>query len=149
MQVHDPLRVNQPNQPFGLQPLQWGAVTPQGWLRDWAMAAANGAASPTAAAFATLNDGYGDGFWAHGHGRPSIGGFWDEDAAYWIDGMTRLGLVLHDSTLLARVKQDYDFVLAHPYQFHNTWQVNRMQPAVYGWTCFPRAAGGPFGPGLC
>ena len=46
-----------------------------------------------------------------------------QDAAYWIDGMTRLGLVLHDATLLARVKKDYDFVLAHPYQFHNTWLV--------------------------
>ena len=47
-------------------------------------------------------------------GRPTIGGFWDEDSAYWIDGMTRLGLVLHDAELLARVKEDYDFILANP-----------------------------------
>ena len=32
-------------------------------------------------------------------GRPSSDSFWDEDSAYWIDGMTRLGLVLHDDTL--------------------------------------------------
>jgi hypothetical protein len=61
--------------------------------------------------------------------RPNIGGFWDEDSAYWIDGMTRLGLVLHDQTLLARVKQDFDFVLDHPYNFHNVWHSDTVE----GW----------------
>eukprot|EP00035_Acanthoeca_spectabilis_P029756 m.475363 g.475363 ORF g.475363 m.475363 type:complete len:782 (-) comp38181_c0_seq1:62-2407(-) len=54
-------------------------------------------------------------------GRPSYVGFWDEDSAYWIDGMTRLGAVLHDDTLMARVKEDIDAVLANPIYFHNTW----------------------------
>ena len=55
-------------------------------------------------------------------GRPSSDSFWDEDSAYWIDGMTRLGLVLHDETLQARTKEDIDAVLANPIYFHNTWK---------------------------
>ena len=77
---HDSLRVNGPRVPFGLQPLRWGAVQPQGWLRQWAVALSRGAGSPKCSAFATLDleggsvDGWKDG-------RPSFGGFWDEDSA--------------------------------------------------------------------
>jgi hypothetical protein len=124
--IHDPRRKNQPKVAFALQPLQWGSVTPQGWIREWAQAARNGAVSPTKAAFATLQDGKVDG-WRNG--RPAEGGFWDEDSAYWIDGMTRLGLVLHDKELLDRVKEDFDYVLKYPWNFHNTW----AHDAVEGW----------------
>ena len=77
---HDSLRVNGPRVPYGLQPLRWGAVQPQGWLRQWAVALSRGAGSPKCSAFATLDleggsvDGWKDG-------RPSFGGFWDEDSA--------------------------------------------------------------------
>ena len=54
----DPLRVNEPpSHAFALQPLRWGDVEPRGWLRDWALAARHGAASPTSAAFATVKPG--------------------------------------------------------------------------------------------
>jgi len=87
--------VNAPVTPFALEPLPWGSVHPEGWIRDWALAASRGAASPTSAAFAVLKiDGVRVDGWRDG--RPAIGGFWDEDAAYWIDGVTRLGLVLQD-----------------------------------------------------
>lgn len=39
---------------------------------------------------------------------------------YWIDGMTRLGLVLNDSTLIARVAADFDATIRNPINFHNT-----------------------------
>jgi hypothetical protein len=39
---------------------------------------------------------------------------------YWIDGMTRLGLVLNDSMLIARVAADFDATIRHPINFHNT-----------------------------
>ena len=55
-------------------------------------------------------------------GRPAASGFWDEDSAYWIDGMVRLGLVLNDTTLVARASQDYAATLANPISFHNTWK---------------------------
>eukprot|EP00663_Eupelagonemidae_sp_cell21sb_P002917 gene2918-biopygen1639 len=35
------MRVNPPVVPFALQPLRWGAVSPLGWLRDWAVAGRN------------------------------------------------------------------------------------------------------------
>ena len=124
--VVDPRRVNAPIVPFALEPLQWGAVEPRGWIREWAETLARGAASPTCAAFATLQKGAVDG-WKNG--RPSDGGFWDEDSAYWIDGIARLGLILHDDSLVARAKADFDHVLAHPFDFHNTFPGD----AVEGW----------------
>lgn len=124
--IYDYRRVNHPMIPFALDPLQWGSVTPLGWIRQWAMYARNGAASPTKAAFATLQNGKVNG-WRNG--RPAIGGFWDEDSAYWIDGMTRLGLVLHDKELLSRVKEDFQYVIKNPFNFHNTWK----NDVVEGW----------------
>jgi len=127
----DPLRVNKPPVPSALEPMRWGAVQPAGWLRDWALAARHGAGSPTAAAFARIK--------AHGyppfkipaecrlsvdgwrHGRAFSLAFYDEDSAYSIDGMTRLGAVLRDKELVGRVKQDFEAVLANPDWFNATW----------------------------
>ena len=120
------MRVNAPRVPYKLEPLQWGTVRAQGWTLEWARAARNGSSSPTAAVFAKIKGGAADG-WLHG--RPTFGGFWDEDSAYWIDGLTRLGLVLGDAVLLARVKADYEAVLRNPWNFHNLWP----QDAVEGW----------------
>eukprot|EP00937_MAST-01D_sp_MAST-1D-sp2_P001217 g1217.t1 len=124
----DPRRVNEPPIPYALQPLQWGAVEPRGWLREWALAARHGAASPTRAAFATYKpQGHSVDGWRDG--RPEFGGFWDEDSAYWIDGMARLGLVLHDDELIARAGADIAAVVRDPWRFHNTWKGD----AVEGW----------------
>ena len=136
----DQRRVNAPLVPFALEPLRWGSVSPGGWLLDWALAARHGAASPEHAAFHTVLvyphgaplglagqpckaqdhgscvpvDGWRDG-------RPASDFFWDEDSAYWIDGMTRLGFVLQDATLQNRTAEDIAAVLANPIYFHNTW----------------------------
>jgi hypothetical protein len=58
----------------------------------------------------------------HRGGRPDFGGFWDEDSAYYIDGITRLGLVLQDEQLLARAKSDFDWVMANPSAFNATFK---------------------------
>lgn len=124
----DSRRVNSPKVPFALSPLQWGSVSPRGWIEAWAQQASVGAGSPTKAVFAQMKiDGESVNGWKNG--RPTVGGFWDEDSAYWIDGMTRLSLVLKDATLLNRVKEDIDFVVQHPENFHNTWQGD----VVEGW----------------
>jgi hypothetical protein len=129
--AHDGRRVNGPQVPFALEPLQWGQVTASGWIKDWALAARHGAGSPEHAAFANVKatsyppftippdcatsvDGWKDG-------RPCNIAFWDEDSAYWVDGMTRLGAVLNDSTLQRRVREDFAYVLAHPDNFNATW----------------------------
>ena len=138
----DARRVNAPLIPNALHPLRWGSVQPAGWLRDWALAARHGAASPERAAFHSVRPyphGAADGLagqpgcvgssngllcqtadgWRDG--RPASDFFWDEDSAYWIDGMTRLGHVLDDSTLQSRTSDDISAVLRHPVYFHNTW----------------------------
>lgn len=51
---YDELRLNAPPVPLALEPLRWGAVSPAGWLRDWAEAARYGAGSPTNATFANI-----------------------------------------------------------------------------------------------
>ena len=53
----DPMRVNSPEIPFALEPLQWGTVRPQGWIKDWAVAAMEGSVSPEHAAFAHVHNG--------------------------------------------------------------------------------------------
>ena len=129
--AHDGRRVNAPLVPYALSPLRWGTVRPSGWMKDWALAARHGAASPERAAFAhvltqkngkpscntTLHPGpAADCGTADGwrDGRPASADFWDEDSAYWIDGMTRLGLVLDDSELQQRVREDIYAVLKNP-----------------------------------
>jgi hypothetical protein len=116
-------------------PLQWGTVNPLGWVKDWAVTASQGAVSPTNSWFATgigvqrteaeekalLINGTE---WPAGIGRANgwLKGqpAWtmDEQAAYWIDGMTRLGLVLNEPTLLERVKADISYVIENA-QFTN------------------------------
>ena len=51
--AQDPLRVRTPAVAPPLLPLQWGTVSPGGWLRDWAVAASEGAVSPTNSWFST------------------------------------------------------------------------------------------------
>lgn len=130
--VADSRRVNSPLVPFKLEPLQWGSVSPLGWLRDWAMAGRHGAVSPVHAAFANVQNGTVNG-WRDG--RPDSNGFWDEDSAYWIDGMTRMGLVLNDSVLVERVIEDFRNVVKNPINFHNTWinSHNLGRGSAEGW----------------
>ena len=127
----DPLRVRTP--PTGvppLLPLQWGTVQPAGWIRDWAVTASQGAVSPIKAWFASgkgipitaamdvalmINGtNYPPGVGrANGwkDGQPNHPWTMAEQSAYWIDGMTRLGLVLNDTTLKARTAEDIESVI--------------------------------------
>jgi len=108
-----------------LLPLQWGTVSPRGWIRDWAVTASEGAASPTNAWFASGNGvpitheddealmhngtNYPPGAGrANGwkDGQPNSPWTMAEQSAYWMDGMTRLGLVLNSSALKARTAED-------------------------------------------
>ena len=80
-----------------------GAVEPQGWLRDWAMSMRNGLTGHLDEYDPVFRLGWlGKRIGAAGESGSGEG--WPlEQAAYWIDGAVRLGHVLHDDALLAKV----------------------------------------------
>jgi hypothetical protein len=83
-----------------------GAVEPQGWLRDWCLAARDG--------FTGHMDEYDDEFkraWAADHRMTGdrllwFKGAWPyEGGGYWFDGLARLGYALHDEALIQQAKR--------------------------------------------
>jgi hypothetical protein len=89
-----------------------GAVQPKGWLRGYLkkQAAQLGSKLPQVSwpFTGTYWDGEEDG----------VAGKWDswwpwEQKAYWIDGATRLAVVLQDEQLMAQVRTSIDYTLAH------------------------------------
>jgi hypothetical protein len=89
-----------------LIPLPPGAVEPQGWLRDWCLAARDG--------YTGHMDEYSEEFkraWAADHKMNGEGLFWFKGAwpyeggGYWFDGLARLGYALHDDMLIQQAKR--------------------------------------------
>ena len=87
-------------------PLPPGAVEPQGWLRDWCLAARDG--------FTGHMDEYDDEFkraWAPDHQMTGDGLLWYQGAwpyeggGYWFDGLARLGFALHDPSLIQQAQR--------------------------------------------
>ena len=86
-------------------PLPPGAVEPEGWLRDWCLAARDG--------YTGHMDEYDDEFkraWAADHQMTGEGLLWYKGAwpyeggGYWFDGLARLGHALHDEALIQQAK---------------------------------------------
>ncbi|HEY3323480.1 MAG TPA: beta-L-arabinofuranosidase domain-containing protein [Planctomycetota bacterium] len=83
-----------------------GAVEPQGWLRDWCLAARDG--------YTGHMDEYDIEFkraWAADHKMTGEKLMWYKGAwayeggGYWFDGLARLGYALHDEALIHQAKQ--------------------------------------------
>jgi len=94
-----------------LFPLKPGAVSPEGWILDWAKDAANGITghlddySPT---FSEAWKGYG----FKAMGATANGGGWPlEQCSYWLDGAIRLGYILKDSALIKKASARLDTVV--------------------------------------
>jgi len=90
-----------------LQPLAPGAVRPEGWLRGYLekQAAQLGSKLPQ------VSWPFTDAYWA---GDETAESWWPwEQKAYWLDGATRLALVLEDKELMAQVRASLDYTLAH------------------------------------
>ncbi len=94
-----------------LIPLPPGAVEPEGWLRDWCLAAKDG--------YTGHMDDYADEFkqaWAADHKMKGENLFWYKGAwpyeggGYWFDGLVRLGYALHDDALIQQAKRRLDVV---------------------------------------
>ena len=108
-----------------------GAVEPEGWLRDWCLAARNG--------YTGHMDEYHQEFkraWAADHKMTGDrlnwpkGGWPYEGGGYWFDGLVRLGYVLHDDALIQQAKRRFDVVIAHmnPNGILFLWWLDKNNP---------------------
>ena len=85
-----------------LIPLPPGAVEPRGWLRDWALAAKDGITGHLDEWHPTFGEGW-KGVPIKAPGAEPDGAGWPiEQCSYWLDGLVRLGYVLHDDALIPR-----------------------------------------------
>ena len=93
-------------------PLSPGAVTPKGWLRDWALTAAHGITGHLDEYNATFGEAWkGYPFEARG-AHPDGTGWPLEQSSYWLDGAVRLAYILDDKELIAKVSKRLDTVVA-------------------------------------
>jgi len=85
-----------------------GAVKPEGWLRDWCLAARDG--------YTGHMDEYDDEFkraWAPDHKMTGERLFWYrgawpyEGGGYWFDGLARLGFALDDKMLIEQAERRF------------------------------------------
>ncbi|HOM17079.1 MAG TPA: glycoside hydrolase family 127 protein [Thermoguttaceae bacterium] len=108
-----------------------GAVRPEGWLRDWCLAARDG--------YTGHMDEVHEEFrraWAEDHKMtgPRLNwpqGAWPyEGGGYWFDGLVRLGYILQDQGLLEQAKRRLDVVVTHmnPNSIVFLWWLNKNNP---------------------
>jgi hypothetical protein len=90
-----------------LRALPPGAINPQGWLRIYL----EKQASQLGSKLPQVSWPFTEAYWAEEQEGES---WWPwEQKAYWIDGATRLALVLKDEQLLAQVFKPIGYTLAH------------------------------------
>jgi len=90
-----------------LRSLPPGAVRPEGWLRSYLERDASQLGSKLTQVSTPFNKAY----WA---GEETAESWWPwEQKAYWLDGASRLALVLQDEQLMAQVRTSIDYTLTH------------------------------------
>jgi len=93
-------------------PLMPGAVVPKGWLRDWAVAAANGMTGHLDEYSSTFGEAW-EGHWFNAVGVQPNGEGWPlEQCSYWLDGAVRLAYILNDKALISKVTKRLDTVVS-------------------------------------
>lgn len=97
--------------PAVFTPLAPGAVEPRGWIRSWALRAANGITGHLDECTATFSEAWkGYGFEAMGARADGTG--WPlEQCSYWLDGAIRLAYMLRDEALLQKITARLDMVV--------------------------------------
>ena len=91
-------------------PLAPGAIEPTGWLRDWALAARDGITGHLDQYHPTFHDAW-KGL------KPDRRNAWKtnegslEQCAYWLDGLVRLGYILHDDYLIRKATDRLNLVV--------------------------------------
>jgi len=89
-----------------------GAVRPEGWLRDWSLAAAKGYTGHMEEVDGEFVKAWREDFTPRGEKLNWTEGTWSfEGGAYWFDGLVRLAFQLDDPALKALAKKRLDPVL--------------------------------------
>jgi hypothetical protein len=118
-----------------------GAVSPEGWLRDWAEAAADGITGHLDEWTAVYGMGWkGVGFEAVG-ADPKNGTGWPlEQCSYWLDGAVRLAYILNDSALINKISNRLngvvDGVLNTPDARSFVWWVPEIDFLHHNFNCW-------------
>jgi uncharacterized protein len=96
---------------LALEPVPLGKVKPRGWLRDWAVSAANGITGHLDERSPVFGESWkGISFPARG-AKPRGTGWPLEQGAYWLDGAIRLAYIMDDRALIAKVSKRLDIVV--------------------------------------
>ncbi len=92
-------------------PLEIGEITPRGWLDVWARRAASGITGHLDEYCDVFKYGW-KGFGFNAPGANADGTGWPiEQCSYWLDGATKLGYILHDSTLIRKTSDRLNMVV--------------------------------------
>jgi hypothetical protein len=108
-------------------PLAPGAVEPTGWLRDWALAARDGITGHLDEYHPTFHDAWKNlkagrrNAWQTSDGSL-------EQCAYWLDGLVRLGYMLHDDHLVHKATDRLNLVVEGVNQGGNSFLYWRTKP---------------------
>src|SRR5208282_3309442 len=123
-------RTGEPLAKFAFTPLPPGTVQPAGWLRDWAQAAGEGITGHLDEYHAVFADAWKGIPVKAPNAAPDGTGWPLEQCSYWLDGLVRLGYVLHDDTLIQKAKARLDLVVNG---------VNQGGPSFIYWKTNPPA----------
>ncbi len=88
-------------------PLPLGHVEPDGWLRDWAIAAKEGITGHLDERHGVFSNSWKGVTGANGE----VTGWPLEQSSYWLDGAIRLGFILHDDALTKKIRARLDPVV--------------------------------------
>ncbi len=101
-------RAAEPAAPPVFLPLPPGAVEPAGWMRDWAIAARDGITGHLDEYHPVFGDAWKGTQVKAPNAAPDGTGWPLEQCSYWLDGLVRLGYVLHDETLIRKARARLD-----------------------------------------
>lgn len=138
-------RVAEPLVKPSFTPLPAGAVEPTGWLRDWTVAAGNGITGHLDEWSPTFGEAWKG---VEIKGGPRDGTGWPlEQCSYWLDGLIRLGYILHDDALIKKAADRLNLVVngvngggtsfiywqKTPPTGFNSWACSHMGRALVAW----------------
>ena len=113
-------------------PLPSGAVEPEGWLRDWCMAAKDGYTGHMDDVDSAFRKAWASDYKMTGdHVSLWDQGAWPyEGGGYWLEGLVKLGYILHDDALIEQAKSRLDVVVdnMNPDGIVFMWWLNKNRP---------------------